>query len=144
MAIYSFHKWRMFIGLLMCVGWYSGRTPHIHVRVRTYDSDGKTTLYEDTSQLFFNDTINEEVFNNVYPYNNRSIKRDTYNNEDSLFTTTNVISLVGNYTDGYTSSTIELNIPFSTSSSHSNAFIRRIFDDDDFDQHHASWFIQWL
>ena len=129
----------MIIVMYMCdEGWYSGRTAHIHVRVRTYDSDGKTTLYEDTSQLFFNDTINEEVFNNVYPYNNRSIKRDTYNNEDSLFTTTNVISLVGNYTDGYTSSTIELNIPFSTSSSHSNAFIRRIFDDDDFDQHHAS------
>ena len=127
----------MFIGLRMCVGWYSGRTPHIHVRVRTYDSDGNTTLYEDTSQLFFNDTINEEVFNNVYPYNNRSSKRDTYNNEDSLFTTSNVISLIGNYTDGYTSSTIEINIPFSTSPSYSNAFIRHISDDDDFDQHHT-------
>ena len=115
-------------------GWYARRTIHIHVRVRTYDSTGNTTLYEDTTQLFFNDTISDEVTTNVYPYNDRTSMRDTYNTGDSLFTTSNVISLSGYYTYGYTSSMIELNIPFSGRrhhSSYSGTSIRRIVDDDD-------------
>ena len=32
-------------------GWYTGRTTHIHIRVRLYS--GITTTYDDTTQLFF-------------------------------------------------------------------------------------------
>ena len=83
--------------------------------------------------MFFDDTISDEINANVYPYNDRTSMRDTYNTGDPLFTTSNVISLDGNYTYGYTSSMIELNIPFSGPSSYSGTFIRRIVDDDDDD-----------
>jgi hypothetical protein len=40
-------------------GWYSGRTIHIHVRVRTYS--GATVLDNFTTQLFFDDTVTDAV-----------------------------------------------------------------------------------
>jgi hypothetical protein len=105
--------------------------------VRTYGSDGASTpLYEDTTQLFFDDAINDAVIANVYPYNERGNRRDTYNDADSLFTPDNLISLTGNITDGFTSSTIELNIPFSAAAaSRAIASVRSIPDDDDDDRH---------
>ena len=40
-------------------GWYSGRTVHIHFRIRTFD--GTQTTFEFTSQLFFEDSITDAV-----------------------------------------------------------------------------------
>src|SRR5947199_223313 len=40
-------------------GWYSGRTIHIHVRVRTYS--GSTLLDNYVTQLFFDETLNNTV-----------------------------------------------------------------------------------
>lgn len=40
-------------------GWYAGRTIHIHFKVRTFESDEAT--YEFTSQLFFDQTVNDTV-----------------------------------------------------------------------------------
>lgn len=97
-------------------GWYEGRTVHIHLRVRLYNSDGSTS-YDDTTQLYFDDDISDAIFKNVYPYNDRSgAVRDTYNSADSLFTSNNIISLTGSYLEkrGY-SSTVELSVPFSDS-----------------------------
>ena len=30
-------------------GWYSGRTVHVHVRVRVYDASGEVVIYNQTS-----------------------------------------------------------------------------------------------
>ncbi|KAH7372441.1 hypothetical protein KP509_17G004600 [Ceratopteris richardii] len=98
-------------------GWYTSRTVHIHIRVRIYAEDGNTTLFEDTTQLFFNDTITAALFTDVYPYNSRGFAiRDTYNSNDPLFTSTNMIVLEGNYTDsdGYRS-LVDMSLPYSFS-----------------------------
>lgn len=49
-------------------GWYSGRTVHIHVKVRLFVGSQET--YEFTTQFFFNDAITDEVFE-LAPYNQR-------------------------------------------------------------------------
>ncbi len=41
-------------------GWYPGRTIHIHVKARRFNPAGNTT-YDFTSQLFFDDAINDKV-----------------------------------------------------------------------------------
>lgn len=64
-------------------GWYSGRTIHIHVRVRTYS--GSTLLDTFTSQVFFDDTISNEVMA-LAPYSNRTTRRDTSNTNDMVYT----------------------------------------------------------
>eukprot|EP00250_Pteridium_aquilinum_P013859 c21616_g1_i1 orf=118-1011(+) len=94
-------------------GWYRSRTVHIHVRVRLYNADNYT-LYEDTTQMFFDDAISTSIFENVYPYNERSSARDTYNSNDSLFADSNVVPLVGNYLDkgGY-NGIVEFTLPLS-------------------------------
>jgi len=61
-------------------GWYSGRTIHIHVRVRTYS--GAQVYDEFTSQFFFDDTITDSVFTQP-PYNTRRT-RDTRNANDMV------------------------------------------------------------
>ncbi len=64
-------------------GWYSGRTPHIHLRIRTYDTSGNVT-YNYCTQLFFDDTITAQVFANNAAYA-RTQTRDAYNNTDRVF-----------------------------------------------------------
>lgn len=96
-------------------GWYTSRTVHIHVRIRLYNADN-TTSYEDTTQLYFDDDISEAIYKNVYPYNQRGDSvRDTFNTNDTLFSSKNVITLSGDYNhdDGY-SSVIEFALPFSS------------------------------
>lgn len=58
-------------------GWYTGRTVHIHVKIRTDASD---TAYEFTSQFYFDDTITDTVLG-LEPYNARGT-RDTTNSND--------------------------------------------------------------
>lgn len=60
-------------------GWYRGRSPHIHVRARTYDNSGNTT-YDFTTQLFFDESVTDTVYANA-PYNSRGT-RDTVNSTD--------------------------------------------------------------
>ena len=63
-------------------GWYSGRAIHIHVRVRTYN--GTTVLGNYVTQLFFDDSITDTVFQSA-PYNTRNA-RDTRNAADMIYT----------------------------------------------------------
>ena len=63
-------------------GWYSGRAVHIHVRIRTYN--GTTLLGNFTTQLFFDDSITDTVFQSA-PYNTRNT-RDTRNANDMVYT----------------------------------------------------------
>ena len=67
-------------------GWYSSRTVHIHFTVRINGSEFVT------SQLFFDDTLNDDIINHQPLYNARGA-RDTTNAND------NVVSAesVGNY-----------------------------------------------
>lgn len=60
-------------------GWYTGRATHIHLRARTYDSNGNNT-YDFTTQLFFDDTTTDTVYATA-PYNTRG-NRDTRNSTD--------------------------------------------------------------
>ncbi|WP_321473700.1 hypothetical protein [uncultured Paludibaculum sp.] len=62
-------------------GWYSGRAVHIHMRIRTYS--GTQTLGQFTSQLFFDDSITDQVYT-VSPYNTRGT-RNTLNSNDSIY-----------------------------------------------------------
>lgn len=62
-------------------GWYSGRTPHVHCRVRR-EVDGQTT-YNFTTQFFFDESITKAVYL-TSPYNNRP-GQDTFNSTDMIF-----------------------------------------------------------
>lgn len=65
-------------------GWYSGRTVHIHFRIRTYS--GTTQVGEFVAQIFFDDTLTDAIFKNA-PYNSRP-NRDTRNSNDMVLTGT--------------------------------------------------------
>ena len=62
-------------------GWYSGRTVHIHVKVRLFTGTQQT--YAFTTQFFFDDTITNEVFQ-LAPYNTRGTP-DTRNTADNIY-----------------------------------------------------------
>jgi protocatechuate 3,4-dioxygenase beta subunit len=63
-------------------GAYGGRTAHIHVKARLFDAAGHTT-YEFTSQLFFDDAVNDIVMAKA-PYSARAARR-TRNAQDFLY-----------------------------------------------------------
>jgi protocatechuate 3,4-dioxygenase beta subunit len=62
-------------------GWYSGRTVHIHFKIRT-DPDSEEG-YEFTSQFFFDEALTDEVYLQE-PYAEKG-ERDTLNETDSIF-----------------------------------------------------------
>ncbi len=62
-------------------GWYSGRTVHIHFKIRT--DPASDTGYEFTSQLFFDDALTDEVFKNA-PYAAKGA-RNTRNANDNIY-----------------------------------------------------------
>ncbi|MFP5264835.1 MAG: intradiol ring-cleavage dioxygenase [Blastocatellia bacterium] len=62
-------------------GWYSGRTVHIHFKVRLFT--GSEESYEFTSQLFFDDSLSDQVYAQS-PYNARGI-RNTRNGQDGIY-----------------------------------------------------------
>ncbi|MER8441605.1 intradiol ring-cleavage dioxygenase [Mesorhizobium sp. M1066] len=59
-------------------GWYRGRTTHIHFKVFPDDNSVMT------GQLFFPDSLSEQIFTRVAPYNDRPGKRDTSNAADGI------------------------------------------------------------
>jgi protocatechuate 3,4-dioxygenase beta subunit len=62
-------------------GWYSGRTIHIHMRVRTYS--GTTVLSNFVTQIFFDETTNNTVLaQSAY---SRTSPRDTTNASDNIY-----------------------------------------------------------
>ena len=61
-------------------GWYSGRTVHMHYKVRLFN--GTTKTYEFTSQLTFDDTLTDQVFTQA-PYSARP-NRNTRNSNDGI------------------------------------------------------------
>ncbi len=82
-------------------GWYSGRTIHIHFRVRTYS--GTTVVGNFVSQIFFDDATNSTVLaQSAY---SRTTSRDTTNTNDMVYQVANkermLATVTGNVTDGY-------------------------------------------
>jgi uncharacterized protein (TIGR03437 family) len=62
-------------------GWYQGRAVHIHMRVRTFS--GSQMTGEFVSQLFFDDSVSDQVFTQS-PYNTRGA-RTTRNSNDNIY-----------------------------------------------------------
>ncbi|MGV8854387.1 MAG: intradiol ring-cleavage dioxygenase [Devosia sp.] len=60
--------------------WYSGRTTHVHFKVFL----DQTNIL--TGQIFFPDALSQYIYDNVAPYNDRAISRDTLNANDSIAT----------------------------------------------------------
>lgn len=59
-------------------GWYRGRTTHIHFKIFPDDRSAMT------GQMFFPDSLSEQIFATVAPYNDRPGKRDTSNMRDGI------------------------------------------------------------
>ena len=62
-------------------GWYRGRAVHIHFKIRTEVSQG--SVYEFTSQLYFDDELSDQVFAKA-PYAARGA-HSTRNSNDGIF-----------------------------------------------------------
>lgn len=62
-------------------GWYPGRTPHIHFKVRLFAGSRRT--FEFTSQLYFDDAVTDKV-HALAPYNAKGA-RTVRNNRDGIF-----------------------------------------------------------
>lgn len=61
-------------------GWYRGRAVHIHFKIRT---QGSGSAYEYTSQLFFPETLNDEI--HARPPYAANGRRDTLNQRDGIY-----------------------------------------------------------
>jgi len=65
-------------------GWYSGRTVHIHFKIRT--DPAYENGYEFTSQLFFDDTLSDTLFKQEpYASNPKGTVHDTPNSKDGIY-----------------------------------------------------------
>ncbi len=69
-------------------GWYVGRTPHIHARIRLHD--GTTVTENFTTQFFFDEAITEMVYQ-MAPYATRP-GRDTLNSTDGIYMATDCLT----------------------------------------------------
>jgi protocatechuate 3,4-dioxygenase beta subunit len=97
-------------------GWYSGRTVHIHSRVRLLSGDQTTTNF--TTQFFFDDAITDQVYLTA-PYNQRRT-RDTLNSADSIYSTKDCLTGVA---DG-----VETNLTLAADSTHAVGSFNVVLD----------------
>jgi protocatechuate 3,4-dioxygenase beta subunit len=77
-------------------GWYSGRTVHIHFKVR-HDTSPTSSVF--TSQLFFEDMLSDQVHSKA-PYSSRG-RRDTLNSRDRIFKEQLLLNVIQK-SNGYT------------------------------------------
>src|SRR5262249_6994888 len=78
-------------------GWYTGRTVHIHFKIRMVG-------YDFTAQLYFDDNLTDVIFANNAPYNTRG-PRTTRNSQDGIYQQGGdqlLLTCVPNGTGGYT------------------------------------------
>ena len=71
-------------------GWYMGRTPHIHFKVRTQPD--ATQGSEFTSQLYFDEALSDSVYATHAPYNSKGAA-DTTNSSDGIFSEETMVTL---------------------------------------------------
>ena len=99
-------------------GWYSGRTTHIHLRLRsTYDSSSSGGT--NTMQLFFDQTLIDTLATSVSPYSSEG-SNPTTNATDRVYSDqedgTTLMTLSGSTTAGYTAS-FNIYLPIATAAS---------------------------
>jgi protocatechuate 3,4-dioxygenase beta subunit len=63
-------------------GWYQGRAVHIHFKIRTTAANGQVSDF--TSQLFFNETLNDQIFAQA-PYSQKGGAGRLRNEGDGIF-----------------------------------------------------------
>ena len=95
-------------------GWYSGRTTHIHLRLRsTYDSSG--TGGTNTMQLFFDQSLMDTLYTTVSPYSSKG-KDTTTNASDRVYSQqeqgTTLMTLSGSTSAGY-AATAKIYLPIA-------------------------------
>ncbi len=84
-------------------GWYVGRTTHIHYKIRLYNGTSKT--YEFTSQVMFDDTLSDSIFQQS-PYIVRGASQ-VRNSNDNIYQSggsTLLLSVASDGAGGYTTS----------------------------------------
>jgi protocatechuate 3,4-dioxygenase beta subunit len=89
-------------------GWYSGRTIHIHVMIRTLSSSG-SVLTEFTTQLFFDQTLLNALTTTVSPYSSRGVP-DTTNAQDSIYSSATQLTVTNATSGGGYSASITLGV----------------------------------
>jgi len=89
-------------------GWYSGRTIHIHVMIRTLSSSG-SVLSEFTTQLFFDQTLLNALTTTVSPYSSRGVP-DTTNAQDSIYSSATQLTLTNATSGGGYTASITLGV----------------------------------
>ena len=100
-------------------GWYQGRTVHIHFKIRTDPTSN--TGYEFTSQLFFDDTLTDQVFAEQ-PYAAKGI-RTLRNDGDGIYANggDQLLLNVIKTDDGY-AATFDIGLDLSQPQSANNSF----------------------
>ena len=97
-------------------GWYSGRAVHIHFKVRTYN--GATEVLEFTSQLFFTDALNAQVYTSTAPYSTRSPQTpNTTDSADGIYGSDGASLLLSPQSDGNGGLTATFSVGVSQSTS---------------------------
>jgi protocatechuate 3,4-dioxygenase beta subunit len=86
-------------------GWYSGRAVHIHFKVHP----DATKVF--TSQLFFDDTLSQQVFTQA-PYASKGSTPDTLNSKDTIYK--DLLLLTTTKTDQGYAATFDIGIDPST------------------------------
>jgi uncharacterized protein (TIGR03437 family) len=81
-------------------GYYTGRAVHIHFKIRLFS--GSTRTFEFTSQVFFDDSLSDQVFT-LAPYNTKAA-RGTRNNNDGIYSSQVLLSVTSDGQGGYQSS----------------------------------------
>jgi len=89
-------------------GWYSGRTIHIHVMIRTLSSSG-SILTEFTTQLFFDQTLLNALTTTLSPYSSRGVP-DTTNAQDSIYSSATQLTLTNATSGGGCAASITLGV----------------------------------
>jgi protocatechuate 3,4-dioxygenase beta subunit len=97
-------------------GWYSGRTTHIHVRVRSsYSEASSTSDGTNTTQVFFDQTPIDTLATTVAPYSSAG-KNPTTNATDRVYSQevdgTTLLTLAGDPVNGYAGS-VTIGLPIT-------------------------------
>jgi protocatechuate 3,4-dioxygenase beta subunit len=98
-------------------GWYSGRTTHIHLRVRSsYSEASSTSDGTNTTQLFFDQTLIDAMSTSVAAYSSKG-KNPTTNATDRVYSEevdgTTLLALTGDDANGYTAS-VTIGLPIAS------------------------------
>ena len=98
-------------------GWYSGRTTHIHLRIRSTYSDASSTIDgTNTTQLFFAQQLIDSLATSVAPYSAEGTNPTT-NATDRVYSDevdgATLLTLVGDSTNGYAAS-ITIGLPIES------------------------------